>query len=155
MNPLLKLSSIFFALIVLSSSCDEKRPVTVDASSVNNTATASGERDTTTLPDMVFVQDTFDFGTIAEGAVVAHGFEFKNIGKGNLNIISATGSCGCTVPEWPKKPIAPGELGVINVKFNSAGKPNQQIKEVTVHTDCEPTVRRIFIKGFVTPKTSN
>ncbi|MGB5264210.1 MAG: DUF1573 domain-containing protein, partial [Lutimonas sp.] len=63
-------------------------------------------------------------------------------------------SCGCTVPEYPKEPILPGNSGTILVKFNSAGKPNQQMKEITLTTNTLNGVEKVFIKAQVTPKAS-
>src|SRR5436309_30371 len=67
-----------------------------------------------------FTEEKFDFGTIKQGDVVNHDFEFINTGKEPLVISSAAGSCGCTVPTWPKEPIAPGAKSVVKVTFNSA-----------------------------------
>ena len=149
------MKKIIIALVAISLvlvACEQKKPIGVDASSVYNSATENGDRDTLNLPKMTFATDSFKFGTITEGEKVAHGFEFTNTGKSYLNIISASGSCGCTVPEWPKKPIAPGEKGIINVTFNSAGKNGHQTKDVTIHTNCEPTTNRVFVVGDVISK---
>ena len=66
---------------------------------------------------------------------------FKNTGKTPLVISNAKGSCGCTVPEWPKEPVAPGATAELLVKFNSKGKPNQQQKTVTI-TAIQKRVKR-------------
>lgn len=95
----------------------------------------------------------FDFGTVSEGDIVNHIFEFTNTGKSPLVIDKATASCGCTVPEWPKNPIGVGETGEIKVRFDTKGKPNQQIKTISITANTEPTLTRLRIKGFVTPKS--
>ncbi|MEP2512162.1 MAG: DUF1573 domain-containing protein, partial [Reichenbachiella sp.] len=84
------------------------------------------------LPVFAFSEELHDFGTINEGDEVEHVFEFTNTGDAPLIISSATGSCGCTVPEWPKEPIGVGEKGEIKVKFNSRKKPGIQNKTVTI-----------------------
>ena len=66
-----------------------------------------------------------DFGDINEGDVVETEFIVKNIGDADLVIANAEGSCGCTVPEPPKEPIAPGQSAPIKVSFNSSGKTGQ------------------------------
>jgi len=99
-----------------------------------------------------FDKTEHDFGTINEGDIVETVFKFKNIGKSELIITSAKGSCGCTVPQWPKEPIMPGESGEIKVKFNSSGKPNLQQKNVTLVTNSESGKEIIKIKAQVTPK---
>lgn len=103
-------------------------------------------------PVMTFTEVEHDFGTINEGDVVEHKFAFTNTGKAPLVIVSAKGSCGCTVPEWPKEPIAPGATGEMLVKFNSNGKPNQQTKQVTITANTEAGQEILKIKAMVTPK---
>ncbi|TSE06802.1 MULTISPECIES: DUF1573 domain-containing protein [Aquimarina] len=104
------------------------------------------------FPVMTFSEIEHDFGTINEGDVVEHKFAFTNTGKAPLVIVSAKGSCGCTVPEWPKEPIAPGATGEMLVKFNSNGKPNQQTKQVTITANTESGKETLKIKAMVTPK---
>lgn len=81
---------------------------------------------------MGFKVTEFDFGHIKQGESVTHDFKFRNNGKEPLVITSAVGSCGCTVPEYPKEPMAPGAEGTVKVTFNSAGKSGQQDKTVTI-----------------------
>ncbi|MBB4120044.1 hypothetical protein GGR32_002356 [Mesonia hippocampi] len=99
-----------------------------------------------------FEKEMHDFGTINEGDVVEHIFKFKNTGDAPLVITSAKGSCGCTVPNPPKEPIAPGAEGEFAVKFNSAGKPNSQIKTIRITANTETGKDMVKIKAFVTPK---
>lgn len=85
-----------------------------------------------------FDEMKFDFGDLKEGDIVHHTFLFKNNGDNPLIITNAIGSCGCTVPTYPKDPIAPGEIGKIEVQFNSKGKEGLQNKTVTVTANTEP-----------------
>jgi len=105
------------------------------------------------LPELSFGNETHDFGSINEGQVVETEFRFTNTGKAPLIISSAQGSCGCTVPEYPNAPVAPGEEGVIRVSFNSEGKPNQQSKTVTLTTNAVPSTKVLTITANVTPKS--
>ncbi len=100
-----------------------------------------------------FEKTEHDFGTINEGDIVDTVFSFKNSGKSELIITSAKGSCGCTVPEWPKEPIMPGEEGQIRVKFNSDKKPNLQQKTITLVTNTEQGKEVLKIKAQVIPKS--
>ena len=84
---------------------------------------------------IAFTEEEFDFGTIKQGDKVNHFFSFKNTGKNDLIISRAVGSCGCTVPEFPKEPIAPGKTGVMKVSFNSKGKSGKQQKTVSVYAN--------------------
>ncbi|ADR21902.1 hypothetical protein MATR_04650 [Marivirga tractuosa] len=107
------------------------------------------------LPSMEFEEKTHDFGTITEGEVVTKVFKFKNTGEAPLIISNATSSCGCTVPSYPKdKPIAPGEEGEIEVKYNSRGKKNQDNKVVRITANTWPATNNITIKAFVEPKAN-
>lgn len=99
-----------------------------------------------------FTESVYDFGTIAEKkGPVSHDFEFINTGNGNLVIISATAECGCTRPEYPKNPIAPGKKGKIKVTYNPLGRPGSFEKVVTVKTNGRPKKARIKIRGSVNP----
>jgi hypothetical protein len=96
-----------------------------------------------------FKEEEFNFGTIMQGAQVKHDFEFTNTGKEPLIISNAAGSCGCTVPEWPKEPIAPGAKAVIKVTFNSAGKQGVQDKTVTLQSNAKQNPYVLHLKGNV------
>ncbi len=118
-----------------------------------NVATAAArDAKVADFPVMTFSQTDHDFGTINEGDVVEHTFTFTNTGKSPLVIVSAKGSCGCTVPSYSKEPIAPGGSGEMLVKFNSNGKPNLQNKTVTITANTEKGKETIKIKALVTPK---
>ncbi len=137
-------------ILLLFTSCDEKKAVNSNnAAIVQNSATANGKRDTTNLPKLVFSGETFDFGTITDGDRVVHNFTFTNTGKTALSISGATGSCGCTVPDWPRKPISPNESASIDVVFDSSGKKDKQDKTVTVYSNCEPSQNVLHLVGFV------
>lgn len=79
--------------------------------------------------------DTYDFGTLKEGPVAEHIFEFKNIGKEPLIIQSASASCGCTTPEWPKEPILPGKTGKLIVRYNTQGRVSPFSKDVYIQSN--------------------
>ena len=120
----------------------------LDSSAISNSASADGKVDSD-QPDMTFEEEVFDFGTIIQGEKVSHAFSFKNNGKKSLIISSASGSCGCTVPEWPKEPVKPGDKNKINVVFSSEGKSGLQEKTVTIVTNCEPATKIIRIKAEI------
>ena len=98
-----------------------------------------------------FTKETHDYGTIKNGADGTCSFEFKNTGNEPLIISMAKGSCGCTVPEWPKEPIAPGAKASIKVKYDTsrAGAINKNVT-ITSNAVNEPT-KIIYIKGTVLP----
>lgn len=104
------------------------------------------------LPKIELDKMEHDFGKINEGDVVETEFIVKNTGETDLIIADAKGSCGCTVPVWPKEPIAPGASAPIKVSFDSNGKPGQQSKTVTLTTNTEIGNESFSIKAEVTPK---
>lgn len=108
-------------------------------------------RDAST-PIMKFESIFHDFGTITEGDKVETTFVFKNIGKTDLVISDAKGSCGCTVPEYPKNPLKSGETGIIKVSFNSAHKTGNQTKTVTLFTNTENKTEILTIKAAIDPR---
>lgn len=100
-------------------------------------------------PAMSFKETVYDFGTVKQGEVVNHTFTFTNTGKEPLIIENASASCGCTVPEWTKTPVAPGQTGEIKVQFNSTGKAGQQAPMVTIRANTEPNITQVSLKGTV------
>jgi hypothetical protein len=129
-------------------SCSSEVKEGIDSSDVTNTASANGTV-TSDMPEIQFEEEVFDFGKITQGEVVSHDFKFKNTGKSNLIISGASGSCGCTVPKWPKEPVLPGNEGKLNVVFTSEGKKGIQEKTITIVTNCEPSTRIIRIKADI------
>ncbi len=144
MKPLV--FGIVISLVLAACSADEKQGV--DSNDVNISASAEGKTNSS-LPEIKFDEEVFDFGKLTQGEVVSHDFNFKNIGNNNLIITGASGSCGCTVPKWPKEPILPGKKGKLNVVFTSEGKKGIQEKTITIATNCEPATRIIRIKADV------
>lgn len=98
---------------------------------------------------MTFDNDEFEFGMIEQGEKVQHIFRFTNTGNRPLVISNATGSCGCTVPNWPKAPIGPGETGAIVAEFNSKGKMGMQNKTITITANTNPPQTILRIKGEI------
>lgn len=133
-----------------NSASDEK--VSEEAISNPLSAENEGQLDAKKLPAIAFDKDLHDFGTIKEGEKVTYSFRFKNTGKGDLIIQTASGSCGCTVPEIPEKPIKPGETGYIKVQFNSEGRVGIQEKQVTVVSNTIPNTTIVKIKAEVSER---
>ena len=91
----------------------------------------------------------WNFGTIQQGDSPEFSFTFKNTGNEPMIISNAKGSCGCTVPQWPKEPIAPGATGEINVKFSSKGKKGSQNKTVTLTANTTPPNTKLRVTGQI------
>ena len=137
----------FLIVFLFAISCDDssnKKEIKSE-NTTSSSMTSSSES-----PIMSFDKTLHDFGTIQEGETVETIFTFTNSGKSDLIIVDARGSCGCTVPEYPKNtPIPPGESGKIRVSFDSSNKPNMQQKTVTISANTDSGRETIRIKALV------
>ncbi|KRO72652.1 MAG: hypothetical protein ABR83_03270 [Cryomorphaceae bacterium BACL18 MAG-120924-bin36] len=102
----------------------------------------------TNAAQISFTQETIDYGNIKKDANGEREFVFKNTGKEPLIITNCVGSCGCTVPVWPKTPIAPGEKASIKVKYDTRRVGRFQ-KTVTVTSNAGTPTKVLTIKGNV------
>jgi len=143
------LSVSVISLLFACSGTGSSEELTTDLINNPNSASGNSDVDKDKLPFFEFVEEVVDFGTITQGEVVSTNFKFKNVGKSDLIISSAQGSCGCTVPEWPKEPIKPGQEGKIAVTFNSTGKQGKQNKTITLVANTMPNTKVIALKGDV------
>lgn len=96
--------------------------------------------DTANYTSLQWIDSTFlSMGTVIEGAQVEVSFRFKNTGNKPLVIANVTASCGCTIPETPQQPFAPGEEGVIKAKFDSKGRTGENRKHISVDANTSPS----------------
>ncbi|MBA3899149.1 MAG: DUF1573 domain-containing protein [Bacteroidetes bacterium] len=96
-----------------------------------------------------FEKSTYDFGKIIQDSKHSHKFKFKNTGSNPLIIENATGSCGCTVPEYPKEPIAPGASAFITVEYSPGKQQGANTKTVTITANTEPRETLLSISANV------
>lgn len=143
-----KIAWIFVcALLMSATACNESASKKVD----QEKATENAAKTATETAAMSFDKTVHDFGTIKEGETVQTTFTFTNTGQTDLIIVDARGSCGCTVPNYPKNtPIAPGATGEILVSFDSSNKPNMQQKTVTISANTSSGRETLRIKAMVT-----
>ena len=116
------------------------------------------QADDKNAPAFKFEVEEYNFGTIKQGENVTYEFKFTNTGVEPLMITNAQGSCGCTVPEWPKEPIKKGEKKNIRVTFNSTGKMGMQDKTVSIISNAKGGTKVLHLKGNVetpAPKTES
>ncbi|EID75691.1 DUF1573 domain-containing protein [Imtechella halotolerans] len=97
---------------------------------------------------MEFKTDEIDYGTIQKGSDGLRVFEFTNTGNAPLVITKINSSCGCTVPEWPKEPIAPGKTGKIQVKYDTT-RVGPIRKTITVLSNSDTPTKVLKIKGTI------
>lgn len=147
----MKYTSIIFSAValMLMTSCGNDTPKSITPDMVKNDATADESAREERKPVMEFDSLVKDFGTITQGEKVTKTYAFTNTGNSELVITSAKGSCGCTVPDYPRKPIAPGESGKITVRFDSQGKNGKQHKKIHIVCNTTPPNNTIAIKGEV------
>ena len=95
---------------------------------------------------------TVNFGTFSEANPVKKTtFTFTNVGNQPLVINQVVASCGCTVPKYDKRPIAPGQKGAIDVTYNGKGKfPGHFKKSITVRTNGKVEMTRLYVEGEMT-----
>ncbi|MDB5257829.1 MAG: hypothetical protein JWM14_2524 [Chitinophagaceae bacterium] len=135
------------AAFALATACSEEKENSADTSMV-----ASDSIATKPLTSIAFADTVHDFGTIKEGEKASHIFKYKNTGDNPLILEDVRPSCGCTLPEWTKDPIAPGAEGIIKVVYNSEGRPGEFHKTITVIANTAAEVVLLKIQGTVTPK---
>jgi hypothetical protein len=99
-----------------------------------------------------FKAEKHDFGKIIEGTQASYSFEFTNTGKTPVVISNVQPSCGCTTPEWTREPIMPGKTGKVTASYNSAGRPGNFNKTITVVNNGEVSQIILTILGSVVPK---
>ena len=144
----MKQSLVATALAVLLFACksaDKKGDVTNEQEQRIQDSIRYAERqkvmnDTANYTSLTWLDSTFlDMGKVKEGQVVEVSYRFKNTGAKPLVILDVTASCGCTVPEKPEQPFAPGEEGVIKAKFDSKGRPGENRKHISVDANTYPS----------------
>jgi len=110
--------------------------------------TAPTEKQTTNGPVMDFESAVIDYGLIEHNSDGKREFVLTNNGNAPLIISNAKGSCGCTVPTWPKAPIAPGESAAIGVKY-ATNRIGKFTKTITLTTNSPEKTKILTIKGEV------
>ena len=130
------------AIAVMTAACQS-------APTGNQQQTEQTAVDTTKKPVIVFDTTVFDFGTILQGEQVSTEFKFTNTGEADLVISKIETSCGCTVPEYDKDPVKPGERGSVRVRFDSNGKSGTQYKTIRTFSNCEEPVLELVVTGEV------
>jgi hypothetical protein len=144
-------SILFSVAIVAFASCG-----TADSSTDIEAARDAGSKQLTTVQ---WIDSVLNYGKIVEGQKLAVSFRFKNTGDKPLVIESVRPACGCTVADYPKQPLKPGEEGEITGEFNSEGREGQQHKEITVTTNTpghtQNLIFEVNVAGRPQKNTSN
>jgi len=96
-----------------------------------------------------FTEESHDFKSVIEGVKATHVFKFTNVGNEPIVITAVRASCGCTTPEWPKEPIAPGQTSEIKAIYNSKGRLGNFNKSIRVTSNAVEVTKTLYIKGIV------
>lgn len=138
---------IIMSLSLLLFSCNETAASKIKADSKSNSDLQPS------YAEITFDKISHDFGNVNEGEIAKTIFTFTNTGENDLYIVDAVGSCGCTVPKYPKNiPIKPGENGEIEVNFDTNGRPNLQQKMIKVSANTPDGGQLLRIQAFVESK---
>ena len=143
------MKKLFLGLLMASAlmACNSAGTTDTATDSTGATTTVNAN-----APIMKFEFDSHDFGKVSSGDKVTYEFKFTNTGQSPLIVSNATASCGCTVPEWPKEPVQPGQGGKIKVTFDSANKEGLQDKQITVTANTSPAQNVVHLVGEVLKK---
>jgi len=101
------------------------------------------------IANIEFLDTIHDFGILKEGEIAEYTFKYKNTGTAPLKIKNIVTDCGCTVPEYDKKPLLPGENAKIKVTFDSQGFRNNIYKTITVKTNTKSKNRTLVLTAFI------
>lgn len=119
---------IVFICLITFVACKQSDKDSIKADVIENTATIK------------FDNDVLDFHTLNAGEKVSGSFKFKNTGRTDLVISDVSANCGCTVADYPRSAIKPGEEGLITVTYDSKGSSGMRIqKNVTVLSNTNPS----------------
>jgi hypothetical protein len=141
-----KILIIFLSVLALAASnCG-------NVSKKNSSNSGLQLSDTGTV-SIIFDEYQYDFGKVEEGEKIAHNFTFRNNGTSALVIISAETTCGCTVPKYDTKPIAPGSKGNLEVVFDTSDRSGMQTKIITVKSNA--SIPEVLLKITAEVVTKN
>lgn len=136
---------------VATSNAQAKKATKKEAAPAKTEAAKKADTPKVDGAGMLFENETIDYGTLPHNADGKREFVFVNNGNKPLVITNATGSCGCTVPTFPKEPIAPGAKAVIGVKY-ATDRVGAFTKTVTVTSNAEGMPSKVLtIKGTIQP----
>ncbi len=142
MNRHISIFSLLLLATFLMAGCS-------DSSQGSKSSETTSANHSNATPVAEFQKTTHDFGKIITGERVAYAFRFQNSGNSPLIITGIRSGCGCTVGDYPKDPIKPGEEGRVSVVFNSAGRRGFQSESVRVLTNAEESVVTLRITAEV------
>lgn len=147
------MKSIHYILALLIGftlvSCENNGDKKLDTDVVKNVRSGDHTKRDFLGPRIYFDKTEHNFGRVISGELVRHSFKFTNKGQEDLILVRVSSSCGCTVPNYSKEPIKPGQKGLIEVIFDTRGRKGYQNKTVTVITNTTPNKTLLKIKANI------
>ena len=143
MKKVLIVLTVAVSIIACKSSDKKTDPAPLTAEEKEKVKTDSSSFTTIQWLDSTFL----NLGKVKKGKTVEVSFRFKNTGSKQLVIADVSAGCGCTIPEKPEQPFAPGEEGVIKAKFESKNQsigPHQKVVSVTANTNTPNPIQLNF-----------
>ena len=137
---------LFFATCLLTA-CNSEQKEGLSTDLVTNPKSAAHPSDK--APVITFDKTEHDFGTLLQGEVVTYSYHFTNTGNAPLLISNVKTSCGCTIGDFPREPIAPGKDGNIKATYDSKGHHGFQTRTLTVFANTNPNQTTLTLKGSV------
>lgn len=150
MRNLLNIKYLIFSAVIavfMMSACNEKGEGKLSTDLV--TSPKSATETSNKQAAIKFDKEEHNFGTLLQGEVVTYSFHFTNTGNAPLIISEVGSSCGCTVGDYPREPIAPGKSAAIKVTYDSKGHHGFQSRTLTVMSNTNPAKTVLRIKGTV------
>ncbi|MDD2621931.1 MAG: DUF1573 domain-containing protein [Bacteroidales bacterium] len=136
---------LFFVVI----SCSRKDNNEISTDLIHIPATAEISKKEPAMPKFEFERIEHNFGTLKQGEQVSFTYKFKNIGKANLIISTVVPGCGCTVAQFTKTPVKPGDSGFITVRLNTENNKGLLRKQVAVQANTYPAETKLWFTANV------
>ena len=140
---------IIFSVVVMFAACSNQENKEINSTIVNIPVTADGKDEKTRMPKFEFEQTHHDFGKLIQGEKVSYTYKFKNVGNAALVISAVLPGCNCTVAQFTRTPIAPGESGTIGINLNTETKKGLTHNAVTVQANTYPADTRLSFSANV------
>ena len=134
---------------LVESAVDPNNPSSQSPLELTNNQPQEPKRSLNPPTTIAFTEMEHDFGNISQDSENKKVFKFTNTGDNPLIIQNARGSCGCTVPKYPKEPVAPGESGEIEVVYKPGKQKGNQSKTVTIQANTNPEQTVLKINAMV------
>lgn len=141
--------AVIFICVCTVWGCSSKNKEGISSDIVHFPVSADGKNEKTRMPKMEFERTTHDFGKLIQGEKVSFTFKLKNVGNATLILSGVVPSCSCTVAQFTKTPIQPGEEGTVTVNLNTETKKGMVHSSVVVQANTYPSETKLELTATV------